>query len=520
MTPPVARAAALLLVAATLSAGPLRAQADPLGPWLPVGSRADRNVRWAIDAGALQLNPLVRPFRLAAVRAALATAQSRGLPERPARTLEAVARDLRALDDSAALLVEGSLAAYHNARRETLRSGGGSGVSPGIGVWASASTGPFVAVLNPAIEGRLRDDPEFTGEKTKRVTGRIQTAYLAATGRTGDVILGRLTRTWGPDLFDGLMLSGSAYAFDELAAALRVGRFELTSLTRRLSSVADTSGSGVAFNRFFLAHRLDMRIRDDTWLGLIETAVYGGSGDTWHPALLVPINLAIASAFNDSIRMNSMLGAELSMPLARGIRFEGSLMVDDIQIDRKLLTDKRPAAYGLTLVLRGAWPGTPVHSALGYTRVSALAYRNSFDPDFEYSNQHVGLARNFSDYDQVLLRTQLRPLSTWDIVLDLAYFRQGSADFRQPFPNDSVLAGPNQGFLVAPVRRWVAGRILADAEIRPGFTLTSELGFTAAPAGGTTAIASFAARLAFDVLHRRAGAAYSGGERGADRPWP
>lgn len=505
-------------VAPLLLARPARLAAqDRAGPWVPIGSQLDRDVRWAIDAGALRLNPLVRPFRLAAVRAAVYAADTGQLAPAARRALVWVNDRLRPASDSAVFAVELAAQTYSNARRETFRTGGRPGTNAAVGVWASYTDGAFVAVLNPALEERLRGDPEFTGEKTTEVAGRVQAAYVALTGRRGDVLVGRVARHWGPGLFDALLLSSIPYAFEGFSGALRVGRFELTSVAQRLGTVHDTNQVG--YNRYFFAHRLDVRLGTDAWLGLVETGVYGGRGQGFEPALHAPLNLALASQFNDSIDVNVMVGADVAVRIGPHLRLEASGFLDDIQTDRVLLTDRRPTSYGATAILHAALPGAPVHTALGYTRVSSLSYRNSFEPLYEYSQFHVGLGRNFSDYDQWLLRLSARPARRWSMLLDIAYFRQGSGDFRQPFPSDSVLATPGQGFLVAPVQRFPAARAVIDLEPRTGVAMTGELGFTRGASGKPETIAWVSARITLDVLHRRIGTGFPGIER-ADRGWP
>ena len=519
--PRCAGLARLAVAALLLVAGPVAGAAQSAsGPWIPLGSPLDLDVRWAIDAGALRLNPLQRPFRMAALRSAVATTDSLELGPQARAALRDVLTRLTAYGDSAVLRAEGALRGYRNGRRESFRTGGRQRLTPALGVWASYATGPFVVVASGAVDERLRDDPEFAGEKATEVSGRMQTAYVAATGRTGDVVLGRVARSWGPDLFDGLQLSALPYAFDGLAGALRAGRFELSTVTQRLSSVKDTAAVPVDFNRYFFAHRLDIRIGRDHWLGLTQSGVYGGRGQGFQPAFLTPVNFALASQLNDSLAVNIILGADLALRLRDNVRLEAGAFIDDIQTDNQVLTDQRPTSYGLTAVLRAMHPVAPVQLALGYTRVSALAYRNSSVPEFAYSHQQVGLARNFSDYDELLLRLSWRPLRTWRLAADVAHFRQGSGDFRQPFPSDSILATPGQGFLVDPVRSFWAGRLTVNGEPRPGIELGGDIGFTRDTTGASQAIASAGVRLSLDMLRRRFADGFPAVERAAERGWP
>ncbi len=507
----------------------IAAQAAP-GPWVPLGSTLDREVRWAIEDGLLpSVDPLTRPFRAAAVRDALRVIEVAELTPAGRGTVARLARALAAVGDSSSVVVEAALAAYGNGRRDSFRPGGGSGVRPAGGFRAAVVRGPVVAVLNPAFENRLKDDPEYTGYTRRFIAGRMQEAYVAAAWRHGDLFYGRLAREWGPGggggPFEGLLVSPVAYAVDELAGALRVGRLELTAIARRLDAFPADSAAGAGlppFNRYFFAHRLAINAGRGVWLGVSETGVYGGPGGGFEPALHAPLNLAFLSEQNDSLEANVLFGADVSAPLGRRTRLSASLMLDDFQIDRQLPRDQTPASYGFSVVARYAMRSVAAHVSLGYTRVAALAYRNKINPEFEYSYRRVGLGRNFSDYDQLLLRLEGFVRDGWHAALDAGLTRQGAGDFRDPFPAESVLARPGQGFLVAPVRRFAGLRVTTGGELAPGIELRGEVGTTGRPAGGggSELIGGIALHASYDALRGRFRSSWPAIQRGAHRDWP
>lgn len=513
---------ALAAAALLASAAPALSAQDYAGPLVPLGSRLDRFVSWAIADGALTgVDPLARPYRLAAVRRAVALQDTLALAPSGRRAFEWLREALAAFDAPTLVVAEGAYEAYRNARRDTFRPGGGRGAYPAFGVWVSMAAGPFTAVLSPALEGRLWDDPEYTGVKDKRVVGRMQTAYVAVSGARGDLVLGRMARDWGPGLFGGLVLSPSAYAYDALSGALRIGRFELSALAQQLDAGPDTAGApGVPFNRFLFAHRLGIDLGRGVWLALYETGVYGGPGAGFRPAFHNPLNLGLLSELNDGLGVNVLVGGDLSARLSDRVLVGASGFIDDIQIDRTTLRDRRPTSYGFTTLGRYSLPKAPVHLALGYTRVASLSYRNEKDVRFVYALRGVGIGRNFADYDQWLLRAEARPAPAWYVAADLSWLRQGAGDFRLPFPSDSILALPGQGFLVAPAHTARAARVTVGAEPRAGLELRGEFGITQRLGGGTLAIASASAHVRLDLIARALGGAAFGIEPGADRAWP
>lgn len=458
------------------------------------------------------MDPLTRPYRLAAIRQAALDQDTAALSPSGRRALGWLTAELDAAADSTAVVAELGASAYHNGRRDSFREGGGEGGGASGGIWASVARGPLVAVINPAFENRLKDDPEFTGKKNRSVAGRLQSGYVAVTGGIGDAGIGRMARQWGPAPFDGLQLSPMVYAMDELWAAIRVGRFELSTIAQRLDDHVDSTVSADPINRYFMAHRLTVRAGRGVWLAFTETGVYGGPGRGFEPAFLAPLNPALITEFNERRQINLLWGAQASVRVSSRLTLAGEAVIDDIQVDDTALTDKRPWSGGFTLTATGSLPAVPVHATLGYTRVRSLTYRNSLATFEVYSAFDVGIGRNFSDYDQVMLRLETRPSSHANIGLDASYLRQGSGDFRQPFPPDSVLAQPGQGFLVAPSSSAGAFRVWGSIEMPRGIMLRAQLGRNGSVTGASETIAQFSVSARFDVLRGAFGSPWPGVE--------
>ncbi len=494
------RGRALALAIALAWPAAARAQSSP-ATFVPLGSRLDRLALWAAQAGALPgVDAETRPFRLIDVRTAASAVDTAAASPGALRAWRWLDEELGAWRDSDVVVADVSLGAYRNGRRDSFRPGGASGAAPAGVIRAGIARGPFVALIEPAFDNRLKDDPEYTGYTQRFIAGRMQEAYVATGARFGWLMVGRVARNWGPGLFDGLLVSPSAYPFEGIAGSLRAGRFSLVAITQRLDD-RDTLAA-VPFQRWLAAHRLSIDLGRGARLALSEVSIYGGRGQGFDPIIASPLNLGLLSQINEGRRVNTMLGADLRVQ--RGAT-SGSfqLYLDDVQIEHDTSAlSHRPSSYGFTAVLATALAAAPVHLSLGYTRVSSLAYRNSFQPDFEYSFRGVGLARNFSDYDQVLARIEVRSRRA-SAALDLSYLRQGSGDFRQPFPPDSVLAQPGQGFLVAPVYSAPGVRLSGTAEPATGIEVSGEVGATRTSAGKADGIAALTLHLRFDVLRRK-----------------
>jgi hypothetical protein len=330
------------------------AQQPAAGPFVPLGSRLDRLVVWMIDEGALsRVDPLTRPFRLAALRRGVAEQDTLALSSAGRRALAWLRAELDAAADSTAAVAELGQAFYANGRRDSFREGGASGTGTMGGAWVSVTRGPFVAVFNPAFENRLKDDPEYTGKTDRFIAGRLQAGYVAVTGEVGELFFGRTARNWGPGLFDGLELSPSAYATDMISGALRMGRFELTTIAQRLDDYDTTFAASVT--RWFFAHRLAIRAGRGVWLAFTETGVYGGPGRGFEPAFHAPLNLGLLAEFNENLLVNVLWGIEGHARLGRALTIAAQGVIDDIQIDKETLMDRRPTSGGSPSSSRRRW---------------------------------------------------------------------------------------------------------------------------------------------------------------------
>jgi hypothetical protein len=113
-----------------------------------------------------------------------------------------------------------------------------------------------------------------------------------------------------------------------------------------------------------------------------------------------------------------------------------------------------------------ARPVGPVRVWLGYTLVSNLMYRTNERTETLYDGVNLargrtgtGLARNYSDYDELTLRVSAVPLAGVVLSPELTLLRQGEGDFRLPFP--AVADYPNTPTMFAGVRERVWRAALA-----------------------------------------------------------
>jgi hypothetical protein len=203
-------------------------------------------------------------------------------------------------------------------------------------------------------------------------------------------------------------------------------------------------------------------------LSFWEGTLLAGPGRELEPWYANVVSLGLLAQYDQGTFSNVQVGMDVETRVGKA-RVFGSVLIDDIQVDRQSAGDREPTSYGLALGARG--PAGPASWDASYTRVSNLAYRTP-NPAETVMRRNVGLARNFSDYDQVTLRAGLLAAPGLLLSPEVTLVRQGEGDFRLPYPTVAdydttpvFLAGTVERTVrIGAVGRWLVGRWQLHAE--------------------------------------------------------
>ena len=415
-----------------LFTAPLAAQGDAT-PYVPLSHWGMPYVEHLIARGRLvDPTPLTRPLREADLLRALEAVDSSRVTNAEWRVVRRLVGELtrRERGPMARLDLHAGAAAGSYARRDPLREEGG-GTGHGTVSGGAALTlffGPAVVVTHPYFDTRLKWDPDYLGKKDRVIAGRTAEAYVTAQWRYGELFFGALDRNWGPPPLEGLLISPSPYSYDHLGVTLGTTGVRLEGILTQLDDLPDTSGA--LNHRYLVAHRLVVHPPGKTTIALWEGNLLAGPGRQLEPWFANILTLGLLQQYDQNSRTNSLLGADVITRLGRTQLF-GSLLIDDIQVDTGGGGNNEPPSYGLTLGARGA--AGPTAWTAFYTRVANLTYRTP-NPAEAVMRRGVGLARNFSDYDQMTLRASLLPAPGTLLTPEITLLRQGEGDFRLPYP--------------------------------------------------------------------------------------
>jgi hypothetical protein len=456
---------------------PLGAQGSP---YVPLDDVAYAYVDALVARGWLSaLSVLERPYTARQIAAALDA-------EAPAASGRVVAGWRRALRTSLARYVEvggaerelrvaatvgAQFTGQSSARRELMLADSVSGGYPGLWTQAFATAGPAVGAWRVVGDGRLKPDPEFAGSKKRKITGRVEDAYVAGQWRLGEIFLGRQGRNWGPSPLVGLQLGPYAYSYDQLYGRLGPDALHLATLLARLD---DTGvGPDSLVQRYLALHRVSGRWRR-LEAAVAEAVLYGGVGRGFELAYANPLNVFMLAQYNEEKAGNISYGFDLAYRTrSRGI-YSGQLLYDDFQIDGCQPDCLEPPSYGVSITAEGVPLAGDQRAFASYTRVSSLAYRTP-EPLETYQVFRVGIGRGFSDYDEARLGLDLALVPQATTRVYAAYRRQGEGDYRRPYPSpDQYAATPE--LLQGVVMRVGRVGLQASGRLGPYLTLGADVG--------------------------------------------
>jgi hypothetical protein len=320
---------------------------------------------------------------------------------------------------------------YTQGRRDLLQLGSGGGVRAYADASLTLALGSLVASARPALENRLRDDPEYRPASSVDELNQLYRfieGYATAQWRWVGLHFGQVERNWGPVGLPGIPIGN--YAYPRTDFALRLGgdavRFESVVAPLR-DGVSD---SGEVVSRWFAAHRLSVNVVPDLTLALWEAAVAQRAGGAIDPAILNPFVLMVfGRQFGLGDRRNVMLGGDATWRPSRRLLIQAQGAIDDWSFDD---TNPYPNRFGLALLAAGAL-GRSLSWRASYAMNSSLAYRTD-DPNENFADAGVGIGHHFVDNDHVGLAVSVPVRAGWLVSPQVHLLRQGEGRLDQPWP--------------------------------------------------------------------------------------
>ena len=426
-------------------------------PYIPLDDPGLALVEHLIARGDLEdPSPFIRPFRRADLRRVIARADSLG-------TGDSV--ELRRWADHYGELPQANrwtlaprlgVQSTTHARRDPLHPAGPSVTRPYGELEIGAVIGPVVLATRPVLEPRLIADPDWPGRKDLDVAGRQSEAYISAQFASASLLFGQLDQNWGPVGVPGIPIGNYGYGRPVLGFEIGTRSVRLRSMAAALGDERDSADQVV--HRYFFGHRLSAQLSRHLHIGLWETVVFAGVDRNADARQLNPLSLSfLENAYGLGEETNTMLGVDVQWKASGRFTLQGQFALDDLTYKDRGSASRNPDRWAFTLMAFGPL-GRQASWRAFYTQASSLAFR-TFDDQFQdFTDDGVGIGRNFADNDQLTV-TLSRPLARrWLVTPELTVLRQGEGRIQDPYPASGTpeLGSTPQLFIGVTERTWRA----------------------------------------------------------------
>jgi hypothetical protein len=313
-----------------------------------------------------------------------------------------------------------------------------------------ANFGSLVLATRPVAEPRLTADPDWRGRPDLSFTGRIADAYISAQFKYANLFYGQMDRNWGPVGLPGISLSNYGYERQGLGIEIGTRDLKLSAFATDLQDEVDSLGRTV--HRYYFVHRLQARPSRRLILALWEGVVLAGADRNFETRYRNPLSISyLANTIGLGDKGNVLLGLDVHWRAFGRTTFQGQFALDDFQYQNRDDPGRLPDRWALTLAAFGPLGPLLAWRAF-YTQASSLAFR-TFNPFENFTDNEVGLGRNFSDMDQLTFSVAIPLASRWLATPDLTIQRQGEGDINAPFPSTPAEQGQTPQIFIGVVER-------------------------------------------------------------------
>jgi hypothetical protein len=202
------------------------------------------------------------------------------------------------------------------------------------------------------VDTRYKYDAYYPASKDRGAQGIIGEAYAQLNWKYGFFRLGRLKRNWGPFADRSLILSSNPYAYDAFEWQVHSSFFEFRQLFSAFPysrSYWDTD-NGNSLQRYLAAHSLNVIFGPWATVGITETMLFARKSGFPDLQYINPFSIYTVTNTNQEGSGNLMLAFQWNIhPAIKELSFKGQILIDDIQVDKKIVTDNEPNHWGTDL---------------------------------------------------------------------------------------------------------------------------------------------------------------------------
>jgi len=223
-------------------------------------------------------------------------------------------------------------------------------------------------------------DSNYVGDRWRSMTAYTEQAYMNFIWKQFTLKIGRDFLKWGAGENSTLVFSNIARPLDQFSMSLSFGPFRYSFITSQLDPypVSKVDSTGQSMRRYLSGHRIDASFfNNKLQFSISEIIFYGGPGRTVDFTYLNPFIFYHGAHRNKGDETNVLPTLDVLFYPIRNINIYGSLLIDDIQIEKKIPGDLEPNEIAYLIGSRWADPiGISGMAISGeYVRVANRTYK-------------------------------------------------------------------------------------------------------------------------------------------------
>lgn len=317
---------------------------------------------------------------------------------------------------------------------------------------------------NIFLDEQKAKDTTYIGKKWRGLAGGVEQSFLNAKFKHLDIFIGRFKSFWG--IKKSLVLS-EANALDGFQYRFTYKKISLTYRLAKLDQLQAELTTSIFNNRYFVGHRLDLKLHKKLRVGLFESIIFGGIGRTVEMNYLNPLMSYHVEQLNNNLNDNSFLGFDFTYYPIQNTKLYGQLLIDDYQIEKESQGDQEPNQYGMIIGGYIADIVKTYDARFEYIKITNHTYNQAYDRNrYIFENNALGYF-NTNDFDRINISASKWITPNNSVSLHYSYQRKGegniidfwsepwfeaNGEYSEPFPYGIVektnrISGQFKGFL-------------------------------------------------------------------------
>jgi hypothetical protein len=305
-----------------------------------------------------------------------------------------------------------------------------------------------------AVDPTVSSDSMYVGKKWRGMSVFTeQAAAVLALDHVG-IKLGRDFLQWGAGRYGTLFFSDVSRPMDQIQLNVHYGSFRYSYVTAALDSwkaqmgIADTLGLN-RIHRYVSAHRLEARLLNNRLqCAITEAVVYGGARRPADWRYLNPFLPYYAELVNDADAANMLGSVDAIAWPANGLEMYGSLLIDDVQVEKTGPGDLEPNEIGWII---GGRIGDPILISSTslfweYAKVTNRTYKTP-TPWETFIHRNVPLGHPLgNDFDRLEIGISKWITGSFKAELTWSETRKGEGSLFTPFDEPWLACTVEQGY--------------------------------------------------------------------------